>query len=68
MITSWITSERIFARRKNNYDTFLFFSMTFNSALKNGASSSIHLSESDHKSETTMMTQQMCLIDNFGGK
>ena len=53
-----ITSRITFKFRKD------VFSMTFKSALKKGASLCLfHLSESDHKSETTMMTHKMCLMD-----
>ena len=50
---------------EKNLWPFSVFSTTFKSAFKKGASLSLfHMSESDHKSGTTMMTHQMCLMDH----
>ena len=60
-----ITLRITFKFRKKIFDTLTHsvFTMIFKSALKKGANLSLfHLSESDHKSETTMMTHQMCLM------
>jgi hypothetical protein len=65
MITSWIT----FKFRKNVMTPFCFLNeIQFSTEKPNAESLSLslsHLSESDHKSETTMTTHQMHLMDPF---
>jgi hypothetical protein len=65
-----ITYSITFTFRKSVCETnklwqLCVLSLTFNSALKKGASLSLFMIESDHKSETTMLTHQMCLMDHF---
>ena len=64
MITSRITFKFRKDVCKKKYLKLLCFLNDIQISIEKGANSNLfHLSESDHKSETTMMTHQMGLID-----
>ena len=59
-----LNSSRMFAGEKNMIN-FCFLNDIQFSMDKGGSISLLHLSESDHKSESTMMTHTMRLMDRF---